>query len=147
MSDPRAGTKKVSRAAEPVTALWLAALVPALVLGALVCGAAFVVGRDEGFSALVGLGLALIALTFTTMLHFQIRMTDPVIGMGLAFMTYGLVIALMWGAYVALEDIEWLVGPAAAAGLAAGLLGWVGGHMRGALKLRQPLYDDRDAND
>lgn len=147
MSDLHSGPKKVSRPAEPVIALWVAALVPALVLGGLATAGAFLVGRDEGLSALAGLGLTLIALTFTTMLHFQIRMTDPVIGMGLALMTYALVIGLMWAAYLMLDEARWLVGPAAAAGLAAGLLGWVGGHMRGALKLRQPLYDDRDARD
>ncbi len=83
MSDVKSG-RKVSRAAEPVTALWLAALVPALVLGGLTGAGAFVVGRDEGVSALFGAGLALVALTFTTMLHFQLRMTEPWLGMGLA---------------------------------------------------------------
>ncbi len=97
--------------------------------------------------ALVGAGLALVALTFTTMLHFQLRMTEPWFGMGLAFMTYTLVIGLMWAAFVIFDETDWLVGPAAAAGLAAGLLGWIAGHMRGALKLRQPLYDDRVEND
>ncbi|MCE0539007.1 hypothetical protein LWF15_26255 [Kineosporia rhizophila] len=146
MSDVKSG-RKVSRAAEPVTALWLAALVPALVLGGLTGAGAFVVGRDEGVSALFGAGLALVALTFTTMLHFQLRMTEPWLGMGLAFMTYSLVIGLMWAAFLLLDETAWLVGPAAAAGLGAGLVGWIGGHMRGALKLRQPLYDDRDARD
>lgn len=138
---------KVPRSAEPVTALWLAALAPTLALGVIVVIAAFVVGRDEGVSALLGVGLTLVALTLTSMLHLQIRMTDPFIGMALALMTYGLVIGLMWAAYLTFGQAEWLVGPATAAGLLAGTLGWAGGHMRGALKLRQSLYDDRGARD
>jgi hypothetical protein len=110
------GPKKVSRPAEPVIALWLAALVPAVVLGGVTAAGAFVVGRDEGVSALIGAGLALVALTFTTMLHFQIRMTEPFMGMGLAFMTYCLVIGLMWAAFLVLDEAAWLVGPAVAAG-------------------------------
>ncbi|MBT0772070.1 hypothetical protein KIH74_24215 [Kineosporia sp. J2-2] len=140
MSDPH----RVSRAPEPVSALWLAALLPALVLGGLTSGGAFLVGRDEGLSALVGVGLAVTALCLTTVLHWQIRMTDPFMGMALALTTYGLVIALMWAAYLSLGESDWLVGPATAFGLLAGTLGWAGGHMRGALKLRQPVYDDRD---
>ncbi len=105
MSDLRPGDKKVARQAEPVTALWLAALLPSLVLGGLTSGVAFVVGRDQGLSALLGLGLALVALTLTSMLHFQIRMTDPTLGTFFALTTYGLVIGLMWGIYLALDDV------------------------------------------
>jgi len=141
------GPSRVGRPAEPVSALWLAALVPTLVMGGLAVAGGFVLGRDEGLSALLGVGLTLVALTLTSMLHLQIRMTDPTIGTALALMTYALVIGLMWAVYLALDDAAWLVGPAVAAGLLTGTLGWAGGHMRGALKLRQSVYDDSGARD
>ncbi|GAA3618665.1 hypothetical protein GCM10022223_39350 [Kineosporia mesophila] len=147
MSDPKNSLIKVSRQPEPVSALWLAALLPSLALGGLTTVVAWVVGHDEGLSALLGLGLALVALTLTSMLHWQIRMTDPTFGMIFALTTYGLVMALMWAVYLSLDDVDWVNGPSTAFGLLAGVLGWAGGLMRGALKLREPVYDEKEARD
>lgn len=98
-------------------------------------------------SAASGAGIAILALSVAPVLHLICRNLDPAFSLGLAVMAYCLVILGMWVAYEVLGDTEWLRAKFAAAGVLAAGIGWVAGHMRGALKLRQPLYEEADRPD
>jgi hypothetical protein len=132
---------------DPVRALWLAALLPAVCLGLVTIAGSFLAGSQEGASAASGAGIAILALSVAPVLHLICRNLDPAFSLGLAVMAYCLVILGMWVAYEQLGSTDWLQAPFAAWGVLLTGVGWVAGHMRGALKLRLPLYEEADRRD
>lgn len=125
----------------PVGALLVGAVVPAaLALGALIVGAAFI-GADEMKSSLVGGSMAGFALAVGPVLHQLCRNLDPTMAVGLVVLAYCMVIGLLGVGFSSLNGTEWLVGGFAGAGVFVVAVGWAAGHMRAAVKLRQPLYE------
>ncbi len=132
---------------DPVRTLWLAALLPAVGCGLITIAGSFVAGQEEGVSAASGAGIAILALSVSPVLHRICRNLDPALSLGFAVLAYCLVILGMWVAYEQLGKTDWLDATFAAWGVLFTGIGWVAGHMRGALKLRVPLYEEADRRD
>jgi multisubunit Na+/H+ antiporter MnhB subunit len=107
----------------------------------------FLAGWQEGVSAASGAGIAILALSVSPVLHLICRNLDPALSLGFAVLAYCLVILGMWVAYEQLGNTDWLDATFAAWGVLFTGIGWVAGHMRGALKLRVPLYEEADRRD
>ena len=88
--------------------------------------------------------MAGMAMGVGPILHLLCRNLDPAISLGIAVLAYCTVIALLWIGYSLLNDTSWLVGGFASAGVFVVSAGWAVGHMRTALKLRQPLYQHEE---
>lgn len=129
----------------PVGVLLRGSAVPAVLGLAVVVAIAAFLGADEVTSALVGGGMALLALGVGPLIHQLCRNLDPAMSLGVAITAYCTVIALLWIGFQLLNDTTWLVGNFAAFGVLVSTVGWAIGHMRAALKLRQPLYQQENA--
>jgi len=104
--------------------------------------AAVVVSLSAAASVLVGGVMAVLALVAAPALHQLCRSLDPNLVLGIVVFAYCVVVVLLWVAYSLVVDASWLSGGWAGSGVLVAGIGWVSGHMRAALKLRQPLYED-----
>ncbi|HST80661.1 MAG TPA: hypothetical protein VLL08_02845 [Kineosporiaceae bacterium] len=142
-------TDQPSPAAEgttnPVGALLVGSAVPALLAAAALTAAAALFGLNQVTSSLVGAGMALLALAVGPLLHQLCRNVDPTMVVGIVVCAYGTIIGLLWIGFSLLNDTDWLVGEFAAAGVFVVAVGWAVGHMRAAVKLRQPLYQQDES--
>jgi ATP synthase protein I len=131
----------------PVAALLRGSAVPALLALLVLSLLAVPFGLDEVKSALVGGAIAVLAMAVGPLLHQLCRNLDPNLTVGVAVLAYCTVVGLFGLGFSLLNDTSWLVGGFAALGVILVSVSWAVGHMRTALKLRQPLYqhDDRTA--
>ena len=128
----------------PVGALLRGSAVPALLGLALLTVVALPFGSDQVKSSLVGGGMAILAMGVGPLIHQFCRNLDPAMSLGIAVLAYCLVIGLLWIGFSLLNDTSWLVGEFGAAGVIVATVSWAVGHMRAALKLRQPLYQHEE---
>jgi hypothetical protein len=84
------------------------------------------------------------ALAVGPTLHQLCRNVDPTMVIGIAVLAYCMVIGLLWLGFSLLNDTAWLVGKFAGAGVLVVTVAWAVGHMRAAIKLRQPLYQQEE---
>jgi hypothetical protein len=124
----------------PVGALLRGSAVPALLAVAVLTAVAALFGSDEVVSSLVGGGMAVLALGVGPLLHQLCRNLDPTMSVGIVVLAYCMVIGLLGFGFSLLNDTDWLVGEFAGIGVFVVAVAWAGGHMRAAMKLRQPLY-------
>jgi hypothetical protein len=124
----------------PVGALFLGSVVPALLAAGVLAAVAVPFGLDQVTSSLVGAGMALLALVVGPLLHQLCRKLDPAMSIGIVVMAYCTVIGLLWIGFSLLKDTAWLVGDFAGIGVLMVTVAWAAGHMRAAMKLRQSLY-------
>src|SRR3954452_21047623 len=128
----------------PVGVLLRGAAIPALGGLLVLTLAAAVLGSDQLRSALVGGGMAVLALAVGPVIHHLCRRWDPAMSLGVAVTAYGTVIVLLWIGFSLLNDTSWLNGDFAAAGVVVASVGWAAGHIRAALRLRQALYQHEE---
>ncbi len=124
----------------PVGALLRGSAVPALLAVALLAAIAVPFGLNQVTSSLAGGGMGLLALAVGPTLHQLCRNLDPAMVIGIVVLAYCTVIILLGLGFSLLNDTAWLVGDFAAAGVFVVGAAWAVGHMRAAMKLRQPLY-------
>ena len=124
----------------PIATLLLGSAVPALSAVAVLSAIAVPFGLNQVTSSLVGGGMAVLALAVGPALHQLCRNVDPTMVVGIVVLAYCTVIGLLWLGFSLLNDTTWLVGEFAAAGVFVVAAAWAVGHMRAAVKLRQPLY-------
>ena len=124
----------------PVGALLRGSAVPALLAVALLAAIAVPFGLNQVTSSLTGGGMGLLALAVGPALHQLCRNLDPAMVIGIVVLAYCAVIMLLGLGFSLLNDTTWLVGDFAAAGVFVVGAAWAVGHMRAAMKLRQPLY-------
>ncbi len=115
---------------------------PGLGATAALAAVASVTDLSNGASALVGGGMAVVALGVAPALHQLCRNLDPNVVLGIAVLAYCLVVGLLGYAYSVLDDASWLVGGYAGAGGFVVAAAWTVGQMRASVKLRQLLYQE-----
>jgi ATP synthase protein I len=131
----------------PVGDLWRGAAVPTvLVVAVFAAGAAAFSSGSDAASVLTGGAMAVLALSVSPLLQQFCRNLDPSIVLGIAILAYCLVIGVLGVGYSLLNDLSWLSGGFAGAGVAVAAAVWSTGHMRTALRLRQPLYDLQESS-
>ena len=145
--EPASGPKVATGTANPVGALLVGAAAPSLAGLAVVTAVAALRGLDEVGSALVGGGLALLAMAVGPVLHQLCRRLDPAMVLGIVVLAYGTVVIALGLAFSSLNDIDRLSGEFAGAGVFVIAAGWTVGQIRASLKLRQPLYTADHAAD
>jgi hypothetical protein len=128
----------------PVGALLWGSAVPALLAAGALSAVAVPFGLNQVTSSLVGSGMALLALAVGPTLHQLCRNVDPTMVVGIVVLAYCMVIGLLWLGFSLLNDTAWLVGEFAGAGVLVVTVAWAVGHMRAAIKLRQPLYQQEE---
>jgi hypothetical protein len=126
----------------PAAVLFRGAALPALAGAVVLAAAATLADLPAATSVLVGAAMAIVALTVVPVLHQFCRTLEPSLVLGIAVLAYCLVIGLLWVAYSLVIDASWLSGGWAGSGVLVVVVGWAVGHMRAALRLRQPLYED-----
>lgn len=124
----------------PVGRLLLGSAVPALLAVAALTVIALPFGLNQVTSSLVGGGMAVLALAVGPLLNQLCRNLDPPMVLGIVVLAYCLVIGLLGAGFSLLNDTTWLSGNFAGIGVLVVTVAWAVGHMRAALKLRQPLY-------
>jgi len=128
----------------PALTLLRGAALPALAALAGLALAALVIGADEAASVLVGGALAISALTAVALLQQFCRNVDPSLVLGIAVLVYCTTIGALGYAYSLVNDASWLIGGFAAGGVLTVAVAWTIGHLRAAVKLRQPLYQEQE---
>jgi hypothetical protein len=133
----------VARASSnPAATLLRGAAGPTLLAVVALSLAAVLVSPAAAASVLVGAAMAVAALLTAPALQMLSRNLDPSLVLGLAVLVYGTVVGLLWIGFSLLNDASWLIGGFAGGGVLAVAMAWSIGHMRAAIKLRQPLYQD-----
>jgi hypothetical protein len=84
--------------------------------------------------------MAVLALSAGPALHQLCRNLDPNLVLGLAVLTYFTVLGLLGLGYSLVNDASWLIGGFAGGGVLVASVVWALGHLRAAVRLRQPLY-------
>jgi hypothetical protein len=130
---------------DPVLVLLRGTAVPSVSSVAVVAAIAALEGLDAVASALVGGGMALLAMAIGPALHRLCRQVDPAMVVGIALTAYCTVVILLGLGFSLLNDTSWLSGPFAGAGVFVVALQWTVGLIRTSLKLRQPLYVEDQA--
>jgi hypothetical protein len=126
---------------DPIAVLWRGAALPSVAVALVVAAGSTFRGFPEAGSVLVGAAMAVIALSVGPLLQRACRSLDPSLVLGLAVLAYCLVIGVLGIAYSLINDLSWLNGGFAGTGVAVAATVWAIGHMRAAMRLRQPLYD------
>lgn len=99
-------------------------------------------GSNQIRSSLIGGGMALLTLALAPTLHLLCRRLDPTLTTGIVVMVYGGVIIALGVGYSAIDDAPWLVGGFAGCAVLLVAAAWAAGHIRAALRLRQPIWPD-----
>jgi len=98
-------------------------------------------GTREATSVLIGGAMALVALAVAPIVQRLTRRLDPAIVLGIAVLSYSLVMFAIGFTYSLINDFPWMRMTPAGMGVIATILGWSVGHIWTAQRLRQFVYD------
>jgi hypothetical protein len=129
-------------AADPALELLRGGLRPTLVAGvALVTVVAFAGGR-AAVSAVVGVGLAGLAMSAGPVTMRATRKWSPPAVMAVALISYGTVVIVLGVVYVALRQVAWVSAGHLAASLIVSGAAWTAGELQAARRLRVLAFGD-----
>lgn len=134
-------TRPLVRPGDPARVMLIGGLVPAVVSGAVVALCAVILGTRTGAGVAVGGALALPALAVVPVLMRWTRGWPQAGVLVIAVLAHGVVMSLLWTAYMLVSGLPWLDPQAAGVGFATVTVTWSVGVMRAMRGLRQHLYD------